>query len=81
MGVWDPIGVSDEPQAADEYDAYLGQIAKRLREGAKAEEFARFLSGLADGMGLQQAEYDDLMAARRMRGWYDVSTSHFARPS
>jgi hypothetical protein len=80
MEVWDPIGVSDEPQAADEYDAYLGQIAKRLRAGATAEELARFLSGLADGMGLQRAKDDDLTAARRMREWYEASTSHFANP-
>jgi len=40
MDEWDPIHVRGVPEAADEYDGYLGQIAARLREGATAEDIA-----------------------------------------
>jgi len=30
LGVWDPIGIKDEPNAQDEYDGY-SEMAKRLR--------------------------------------------------
>jgi hypothetical protein len=78
MEAWDPIGVSDVPEAADEYDRYIGQIAKRLREGASAEELAAFLGDLAEGMGLDPTKDANLAAACRMREWYDSSTSRFA---
>src|SRR4051812_164744 len=32
MNRWDPIGVRNAPQAAREYDRYLGQIVSLLRE-------------------------------------------------
>jgi hypothetical protein len=30
MQVWDPIGIKDEPNAQDEYDAYLGGVYELL---------------------------------------------------
>jgi hypothetical protein len=36
MTYWDPIGVKGIPEASDEYDSYLGPLAKKLREGADA---------------------------------------------
>jgi len=44
MEEWDPIGVRRIPEAADEYDTYLGPLASRLREGAPAETIADYLS-------------------------------------
>jgi hypothetical protein len=41
MDEWDPIHVRGVPEAADEYDAYLGQIASRLREGACSSSHER----------------------------------------
>ena len=41
---WDPIHVRGVPEAADEYDTYLGQIASLLREGATVEDVAAFLN-------------------------------------
>jgi hypothetical protein len=32
MRSWDPIGVSGWPDAADEYDSYMGDVATMLRE-------------------------------------------------
>ena len=34
MDVWDPIGVKDEPMAADEYDRYIGDIFELLKRSA-----------------------------------------------
>lgn len=40
MDQWDPIGVKDEPNAADEYDGYLGDILLLLKHNASVEEIA-----------------------------------------
>jgi hypothetical protein len=37
---WDPIGVRDVPQAADEYDSYVGGVVQALRSGATASAIA-----------------------------------------
>jgi hypothetical protein len=34
MAEWDPIGVGDIPEAADEYDGYIGGIYKLLDQGS-----------------------------------------------
>ena len=34
MEHWDPIGVSEMPEAADEYDSYIPNIKALLRAGA-----------------------------------------------
>jgi hypothetical protein len=46
LGTWDPIGISDEPLAASEYDTYLAPLARRLREGASADEIADYLTSV-----------------------------------
>ncbi len=38
MKEWDPIGVSDTPEAADEYDIYLGGIYRLLKQGTSGNE-------------------------------------------
>jgi hypothetical protein len=43
MQHWDPIGVRDEPFAADEYDSYIPKIISILRRGASAEELIDYL--------------------------------------
>lgn len=74
------LGVGGVPEAADEYDAYLGQIVKRLRDGASPEDLARFLTQLAtDQLGLAARPDDDLAVAREMRDWYDASTARWAK--
>ena len=40
---WDPIGVRDVPQAADEYEPYVIPVANRLMAGEPAAKLARFL--------------------------------------
>lgn len=34
MAGWDPIGVNDTPDAADEYDGYIGGIYELIEGGA-----------------------------------------------
>ena len=43
MREWDPIGVKDEPMAADEYDLYLGDIYGLLADNAPEAAIADHL--------------------------------------
>ena len=53
MQHWDPIGVRDEPFAADEYDAYIPKIKALLRRGTSVDELMDFLHEIAtQRMGL-----------------------------
>ncbi len=51
---WDPIGISDLPEASDEYDAYADDVLRMLvNEGAPAEDIANYLLEIAtEHMGL-----------------------------
>jgi hypothetical protein len=72
---WDPIHVRGVPEAADEYDTYLGQIASRLREGASAEDVAAFLNDVEEtqmGLGASAAaRRRNQTLAARLRSWYE----------
>jgi hypothetical protein len=46
MREWDPIGVKDEPMAADEYDMYLGDIYSLLADGAPETFIASHLRNI-----------------------------------
>jgi hypothetical protein len=54
MREWDPIGVAGIPEAADEYDTYVGKIYVMLMdERASSEAIAAYLSDIAiNHMGL-----------------------------
>lgn len=41
---WDPIGVADEPAAADEYDSYAMEIFTFLARDADAQYIADYLN-------------------------------------
>ena len=67
---WDPIGVKDLAEdSADEYEAYAGQLARRLRAGASEEEVASLLMGVRVDMGLEPGE-PPLGTAHRISEWY-----------
>lgn len=74
MEEWDPIGVRGVPEAADEYDGYLPQVATRLRDGATTEEIATYLTDVEeDRMGLgpsPTARERNEALADRLRAWY-----------
>jgi hypothetical protein len=42
--LWDPIGVSDQPAARDEYYSYLPQVFQLVRANAPKEKIMAFLS-------------------------------------
>ena len=78
MEKWDPIGVSDEPQAADEYDSYIWGIYGLLKRGAEDKEIATHLlkieterMGLTDTQGRplshSHARDEAVAALRRLR--------------
>jgi hypothetical protein len=57
MTAWDPIGVDGIPEAADEYDSYIGGIYVLLRDGASDDKIAEHLADIeTKTMGLSAAE-------------------------
>jgi hypothetical protein len=69
MEDWDPIGVSDVPEAADEYDGYIEGIYVLLRDGASDERIEQHLSEIeTKTMGLgpnARNDYGPLIARLR----------------
>jgi hypothetical protein len=78
MEEWDPIGVRGVPEATDEYDSYLGQIGKRLREAQGADEIAAFLTDLEEvrmGLGVSDAARKrNIVLAQRLVDWHTEET-------
>jgi hypothetical protein len=69
MSCWDPIGVADFPEAADEYDGYLPRIFAVLWSGDEALLQER-LSASRTEMGLPPDPSADANTARRIFDWY-----------
>jgi hypothetical protein len=76
MSQWDPIGVSDTPDAADEYDAYIGGIYELIQGGASESVISDHLREIevdrmemtdADGLPLLPASRRDVVAAALTR--------------
>jgi hypothetical protein len=54
---WDPIGISDAPDAADEYDRYAAEILRMLEAGDGQDRIEAYLSSVtAERMGLRVTE-------------------------
>jgi hypothetical protein len=74
MESWDPIGIADQPAAADEYDSYVLALGGRLRAGATPEEIASYLSHIRrERMELLSHADADVAAARSVLEWYSGS--------
>jgi hypothetical protein len=70
---WDPIGLKQlVDDSRDEYEAYAGQIVRRLRAGADEDDIAALLESFRREMGLEPAE-PPLEVGRRIREWYRAS--------
>jgi hypothetical protein len=68
MMEWDPIGVRDVPEAADEYDSYAGGICGLLQRGAsEADLYAHLRDVEVDRMGLVNATGQPLFPEARRR--------------
>ena len=53
---WDPIGVDGIPEAADEYDSYVGGVYELLEAGAAVAAISEYLRGIeVDRMGMVDA--------------------------
>ena len=68
---WDPVFANGVPEAADEYDGYIGPIGRMLREGRAAFEVAAYLTHITtDRMELEGwAEQNEGVAEQLVR-WY-----------
>jgi hypothetical protein len=65
MSQWDPIGVSDTPEAADEYDGYIGSICDLLARKASDKELAAYLREIEmNRMGLTDEQGAPLLPAK-----------------
>lgn len=49
MAEWDPIGVNDTPEAAEEYDLYIGGVYRLLAEGSSEAGMYIFLRDIEIG--------------------------------
>jgi hypothetical protein len=66
MAEWDPIGVSDTPEAADEYDLYIGKVYELLERGVSEDEISAYLRRIeVDRMGMIDASGKPLLAEAR----------------
>ena len=75
MEQWDPIGVNDVPEAADEYDSYVGVVGRMLREGKTQSELTAYLTAvredrMGDGPSKVGRERDGAVADR-LFGWFE----------
>jgi hypothetical protein len=71
---WDPIGLKDLAEdSADEYEAYAGQIMRRLRAGSTDAEVAALLESFRLEMGLEPSDELQLGMAARIRAWWHES--------
>lgn len=65
MSEWDPIGVNDTPEAADEYDGYIGPVLDLLNAKASSEKIAGYLQEVeTQRMGLTDAQGNPLLPAQ-----------------
>ena len=61
MRHWDPIGVADVPEAADEYDNYIGSVYRILAGSRSEDELVEFLFRTeTETMGLGSASQKEL---------------------
>lgn len=66
MNVWDPIGIKDEVNAQDEYDAYIGEIYELLVCGANDQQITnRLLFIVRERMRLDAATPEVMASAVR----------------
>jgi len=69
MDEWDPIGVNDLPEAADEYDRYIGGIYGLIQRNASERDISAHLRSLEiDEMGMVDAQGSPLLAEQKRDG-------------
>lgn len=70
---WDPIGVADAPEAADEYDGLVGPVLGSLHRGADAAALSeRIALARVEHLGLApDPDADRALAETLVRWWRD----------
>ena len=68
---WDPIGIAEEPQAADEYDCMIGPLLHQLHDGVAQRQLNTWLvAELEDHFGLEaDAGREAALAAELVQWW------------
>ncbi|MGE3166369.1 MAG: hypothetical protein AB7O52_15800 [Planctomycetota bacterium] len=70
--IWDPIGVAGAPGARDEYESYLPQVFKLLRDGEGENQIVDYLVSVeTDSMGLSPNRDRAKNAAAVLLEWRD----------
>jgi hypothetical protein len=74
--VWDPIGVSGNPMARDEYQSYVPQVVRLLNENANAEQITSYLNQVVtERMGLPRNLDATLNVVAVLLDWKETLTS------
>jgi hypothetical protein len=78
LHIWDPIGVSPYPNAADEYRSYEGKVHWLLTHGASDQEIVDYLTLIeTEWMGLRERrpeELDSVIVALRALDLQSIET-------
>ena len=70
---WDPIGVSWEPNARDEYQGYLPHVFSLLKHSADEETLTKYLASVTtEQMGLRGNIERDRRIAALVISWRDA---------
>ena len=73
---WDPIGVSDAPEAQDEYDCLISPIMHRLHDGATTSELSEWLiEEINDHFGMKPDKKRERALATDLAQWWSRATS------
>lgn len=68
MAEWDPIGVGDVPEAADEYDSYIGGVYKLLELGASQDDIGNYLREIeVDRIEMVDADRQPLLPEQKRK--------------
>jgi len=70
---WDPIGVSEFPEAADEYDCMLSPLLHRLHDGVSEEEIRDWIVGeIQRHFEMQADQARESQLVSRIKDWWRV---------
>ncbi len=68
--IWDPIGISDTPEARDEYDSYASNVWQAVLEGKPENEISEMLTTITTKlMGLEPRREHDVVVANIVIDW------------
>jgi hypothetical protein len=72
---WDPIGVSDLPEAVGEYDCLIDPLMRWLQDGASADVIATWLcQELEDQFGLDPDPEREAALATELVDWWKATS-------